>query len=41
MFGTDIDPAKLELAKTFGADGVGLGRGRDAPVLLARAAGYP
>ncbi|MFO0604592.1 MAG: bi-domain-containing oxidoreductase [Polyangiales bacterium] len=29
VFGTDIDPAKLELAKSFGADGVGLGSPRD------------
>jgi predicted dehydrogenase len=30
VFGTDIDPAKLELAKTFGADAVGLGSPRQA-----------
>jgi threonine dehydrogenase-like Zn-dependent dehydrogenase len=29
VFGTDIDPAKLELARSFGADGVGLGSPRD------------
>lgn len=30
VFGTDIDPRKLELAKAFGADGVGAGAPRDA-----------
>lgn len=30
VFGTDIDPAKLELAKSFGADGVGVGSPREA-----------
>lgn len=30
VFGTDVDPAKLELAKQFGADEVGVGSPRDA-----------
>lgn len=30
VFGTDVDPAKLELAKQFGADAVGTGSPRDA-----------
>jgi D-arabinose 1-dehydrogenase-like Zn-dependent alcohol dehydrogenase len=39
VFGTDIDPAKLELAKTFGADAVGLGSPRQAVRDFAGAAG--
>lgn len=30
VFGTDVDPAKLELARQFGADEVGVGSPRDA-----------
>ncbi len=30
VFGTDIDPAKLDLAKSFGADAAGVGSPRDA-----------
>jgi NADPH:quinone reductase-like Zn-dependent oxidoreductase len=39
VFGTDIDPARLEMAKSFGADAVGLGSPRQAVRDFAGAAG--
>lgn len=39
VFGTDIDPAKLELARSLGADAVGLGSPRQELAAFAGAAG--
>ncbi|MBI5512266.1 MAG: bi-domain-containing oxidoreductase [Deltaproteobacteria bacterium] len=39
VFGTDIDPKKLELARQFGADEVGLGAPREAVRAFSDAAG--
>ena len=35
VFGVDVDPAKLELARAFGADAVGAGAPRDAVMAFA------